>query len=119
MINGDTSNGGVRGTLEAPSTYLSTSNGGINLNLPSTASGRYDLGPSNAAIIIELSSSSTVGYDLDPSTSNGVIELGLPNLDYSRNTRTSKEAQTVGFSSKPVQVSIDASTSNAHISIED
>ena len=116
MINGDTSNGGVRGTLEAPSTYLSTSNGGINLNLPSTASGRYDLGPSNAAIIIELSSSSTVGYDLDPSTSNGVIELGLPNLDY---TRTSKEAQTVGFSSKPVQVSIDASTSNAHISIED
>ncbi len=55
----------------------------------------------------------------DLSTSNGVIDLGLPNLDYSRDTRTSKEAQTVGFSSKPVQVIIDASTSNASMDVDD
>ena len=118
-INAATSNGGVRGTLKAPITNIGTSNGGIRLNLPSTASGRYSLGTSNAGIGLELSSSTTVGYDLDVSTSNGVVYLELPNLDYSRNTKTSKEAQTVGFSSKSVQIIINASTSNASVNIED
>lgn len=118
-INAGTSNGGVRGTLEAPITIIGTSNGAINLRLPSTVTGRYTLGTSNARIDLELSSSASVGYDLDLSTSNGNIDLGIPNLDYSRNTRTSKEAQTVGFSAKPVQVIIDASTSNAGINVDD
>jgi hypothetical protein len=118
-INAGTSNGGVRGTLEAPVTIIGTSNGAINLRLPSTVTGRYTLGTSNARIDLELSSSASVGYDLDLSTSNGNIDLGLPNLDYSRDTRTSKEARTVGFSAKPVQVIIDASTSNASVNVDD
>ena len=118
-INADTSNGAVRGTLEASITYISTSNGAIDLVLPSTESGRYVLTTSNAGVDLKLSSSSSVGYDLDLSTSNGVIDLGLPNLDYSRDTRTSKEARTVGFSAKPVQVIIDASTGNANMDVDD
>jgi len=118
-INAGTSNGGVRGTLEAPIVIIGTSNGGINLNLPSTVSGRYSLGTSNAGINLELSSSASVGYDIDLSTSNGVIDLGLPNLDYSRDIRTSKEARTVGFSAKAVQVIIEASTSNASVDVDD
>jgi hypothetical protein len=118
-INAETSNGGVRGTLEAPVTYIDTSNGGIHLELPSTVTGRYILRTSNAGIGLVLPSSSSVGYDVDLSTSNGVIDLGLPNLDYRRDTRTSKEARTVGFSNKPVQVIINASTSNAGMNIDD
>jgi hypothetical protein len=118
-INADTSNGGVRGTLEAPVTYIDTSNGGIHLSIPCTVTGRYILETSNAGVGLELSSSSSVGYDLDLSTSNGVLDLGLPNLDYSRDTRTSKEAHTVGFSGKAVQVTIDASTSNAGMTVKD
>jgi hypothetical protein len=119
VINAETSNGGVRGTLEAPVTYIGTSNGGIHLELPSTVTGRYTLKTSNAGVGLGLSSSSSVGYDIDLSTSNGVIDLGLSNLDYSRDTRTSKEAQTVGFSSKSVQIIIDASTSNAGMKVDD
>jgi hypothetical protein len=118
-INVDTSNGGVRGTLEAPVTYIGTSNGGIHLSIPSTVSGEYELRTSNAGIGLDLSSSSTVGYDVDLSTSNGVISLDLPNLDYSQNTRTRKVAHTVGFSGKAVQITIDASTSNAGMSVDD
>jgi DUF4097 and DUF4098 domain-containing protein YvlB len=118
-IYAETSNGGVRGTLEAPVTYIGTSNGGIHLTLPSTVTGRYILKTSNAGVGLELSSSSLVGYDVDLSTSNGVIDLDLPNLDYGRDTRTSKEARTVGFSAKPVQVIIDASTSNAGMTVGD
>ena len=109
----------VRGTLEAPVTVISTSNEGIGLELPSTVTGRYILGTSNAGIGLKLSSSTSVGYDLDLSTSNGNIDFGLPNLDYSRNSRTSKRAQTVGFPAKPVQVIIDASTSNARVDVDD
>lgn len=118
-VDADTSNGAVRGTLEAPVTYIGTSNGGINLELPSTVSGRYILKTSNAGVDLKLSSSSSVGYDLDLSTSNGGIDLDIPNLDYTRDTRTSKEARTVGFSEKPVQVIIDASTSNASMDVDD
>jgi len=117
-INAETSNGGVRGTLEAPVTYISTGNGGIYLELPSTVTGRYTLRTSNSGIGLELSMSSSVGYDVDLSTSNGVIDLDLPNLDYGRDTRTSKEARTVGFSAKPVKVTIDASTSNADMTVD-
>jgi hypothetical protein len=118
-INAETSNGGVRGTLEAPVAYIGTSNGGIHLSLPCTVTGRYTLKTSNAGVGLDLSSSSSVGYDVDLSTSNGVIGLDLPNLDYSRDTRTSKEARTVGFSGKAVQVTIDASTSNAGMAVGD
>jgi hypothetical protein len=118
-IYAETSNGGVRGTLEAPVTYIGTSNGGIHLTLPCTVTGRYTLKTSNAGVGLEVSPSSSVGYDLDLSTSNGVIDLDLPNLDYSRDTRASKEARTVGFSAKSVQVTIDASTSNAGINVDD
>jgi len=118
-VHVDTSNGGVRGDLEAPVTYIGTSNGGIHLTIPCTVTGRYNLRTSNAGIGLDLSSSSTVGYDVDLSTSNGVIDLDLPNLDYNQNTRTRKEALTVGFSGKAVQVTIDASTSNAGMSVDD
>jgi DUF4097 and DUF4098 domain-containing protein YvlB len=118
-INADTSNGGVRGTLEAPVTYIGTSNGGIHLELPCTVTGSYTFRTSNAGIGLGLPSSSSVGYDVDLSTSNGVISLDLPNLDYGRDTRTSKEARTVGFSDKAVQVTIDASTSNAGMTVGD
>jgi hypothetical protein len=118
-INAETSNGGVRGVLEAPVTYIDTSNGGIHLSIPCTVTGRYTLRTSNAGVGLELSSSSSVGYDLYLSTSNGVLNLDLLNLDYSRDTRTSKEARTVGFSGKAVQITIDASTSNAGMTVDD
>jgi len=118
-INAETSNGAISGDFEAPDTYISTSNGAIDLTLPCTVTGEYILRTSNGQVDLSVSSSSDVGYDLDASTSNGVVSIGLPNLDYSVNQRTSKEARTVGFEGKEIQITLDVSASNGSMDIDD
>ncbi len=117
-IDAVTSNGRVEGRLEAPDTSVSTSNGGVELRLPCTVTGRYVLRTSNAQVHLRVSPSSGVGYDLDLSTSNGGIDIDLPNLEYGLNQRTSKEARTRGFEDKAVQITVVASTSNASMGVE-
>jgi hypothetical protein len=117
-IDAVTSNGRVEGRIEAPDTSISTSNGGIDLALPCTASGRYVLRTSNAQVRLRVSPSSGVGYDMDLSTSNGNIDVGLPNLEYGVNQRTSKEARTSGFEDKAVKITVVASTSNAGMDVD-
>jgi hypothetical protein len=118
-INAETSNGAISGDFEAPDAFISTSNGAIDLTLPCTVTGEYILRTSNGQVDLSVSSSSDVGYDLDASTSNGAVSIGLPNLEYSVNQRTSKEARTVGFSSKEIQITLDVSTSNGSMDIDD
>jgi len=117
-ITGETSNGQIRGDLEAPDTSLSTSNGKIDLTIPCTVSGEYDVRTSNGAIELIVSPSPQVGYDLDLSTSNAGIDIDLSDLDYSQNQRTRKAAKTEGFSGKSVQIVIEASTSNGSIDVD-
>lgn len=117
-ISGETSNGRIKGDLEAPDTFLSTSNGEIELNLPCTVTGEYVLRTSNGGIDLEVSPSSDVGYDLDLSTSNGNIDINLPNLEYSLNQKNSKKARTSDFEDKPVRITIDGDTSNSNIDIK-
>ena len=116
-ISGFSSNGRIMGEIEAPDTTLSTSNGRIDLTLPCTASGDYDLSTSNGRVILTVSSSNQVGYDLDLSTSNGDIEVDLPDLSYSVDERTSKEARTTDFTDRAIQITIDLSTSNGDVDV--
>ncbi|TRO47179.1 hypothetical protein E2P65_04755 [Candidatus Bathyarchaeota archaeon] len=113
----DTSNGWVRGDLDAADVNVDTSNGGIQLTLPSTRSGRYVLDTSNGPIYLDLSASPEVGYDQKLSTSNGGISIDLPDMVYSLNRDTRKEARTDGFAMKAVEIAIDASTSNGGMDI--
>ncbi len=117
-ITGGTSNGGIEGTVEAPETALSTSNGGIRLTLPCSMSGQYDLTTSNGNVKLMVSSASQVGYDVDLVTSNGDITIPLPDLEYSENQKTRKKARTDDFSIKAIQIVVDASTSNGNIDVE-
>ena len=118
-IDADTSNARITGRFEAPDTSLSTSNGAIDLTLPCTVTGRYDLDTSNAVIDIEVSSSPDVGYSLNLSTSNGSVDFDLPNLSYTTNQRTRKVAKTTGFDAKEVQITITGSTSNSGVDVND
>lgn len=118
-IHAETSNGAISGDLEAPDAYISTSNGAIDLTLPCTTTGEYFLRTSNGQVDLRVSSSSDVGYDLDSSTSNGAINIDLPNLEYSVDRKTSKEARTLGFEGKEVQITIDARSSNGNMDIDD
>jgi DUF4097 and DUF4098 domain-containing protein YvlB len=117
-IDVETSNGAISGRFEASETHLSTSNGAINLKLPCTISGNYRLSTSNGRIDLEVSSDNFVGYDLELSTSNADISIDLPQMDYSTNQRMRKVAKTDGFSSKSIQIIIEANTSNGNIAID-
>jgi DUF4097 and DUF4098 domain-containing protein YvlB len=117
-IYGETSNGAILGMFEAPETSLSTSNGAIDLDLPCTVSGNYKLSTSNNQIDLKVSSATDVGYDLDLSTSNGNVVVDLPNLDYTIDQRTRKEAKTENFVSKSVKITIDVDTSNDDINVD-
>ena len=117
-IDGETSNGALLGMFEALETSLTTSNGAIDLDLPCTVSGNYKLITSNNQIDLKLSSATDVGYDLDLSTSNGNVVVDLPNLDYTIDQRTRKEAMTKNFASKSVKVTIEADTSNDDINVD-
>ncbi|MEM2905983.1 MAG: DUF4097 family beta strand repeat-containing protein [Candidatus Bathyarchaeia archaeon] len=117
-IDGSSSNGRVEGDVEAEDTFLSTSNGRITLRIPCLSSGEYKLSTSNAAVELSVSDSSSVGYNIDLSTSNADINVNLPAMVYSRKEGTSNEARTEGFDDKAIQIVIEASTSNARISID-
>ena len=83
-----------------------------------TVSGNYKLITSNNQIDLKLSSATDVGYDLDLSTSNGNVVVDLPNLDYTIDQRTRKEAMTKNFASKSVKITIEADTSNDDINVD-
>jgi hypothetical protein len=116
-LTAHTSNGRVEGTLEAANTVITTSNGMITLTIPSTTTENYDLSTSNGAIDLHVSNPPQAGYNLDASTSNGNINFNLPNLNYSIDQKTAKQAKTIGFDSKAIQVIIQAATSNGNINI--
>jgi len=114
-----TSNAQIRGDLEAPDTTLTTSNGKIDLDLPCTVSGTYDLDTSNAAVELDVSAAADVGYSIDMSTSNASVDLRLDDLEYTTNERTRKKAKTTGFDDKDVQITITSSTSNGSVDVFD
>ena len=118
-IVAETSNARIRGDLEAPDTILRTSNGKIDLDLPCTVSGTYDLDTSNAAIELDVSPSADVGYSIDMSTSNASVDLDLDGLEYTTNERTRKRAETAGFDDKGIQITITGSTSNGSVEVFD
>jgi hypothetical protein len=112
-----TSNGPVDGTVQATSVVIRTSNGKIALTIPSTTNENVELSTSNGPIDLQVSNPTQAGYSLDTSTSNGNINLNLPNLNYSVDQKTAKQAKTIGFDSKAIQITIRATTSNGSIDI--
>lgn len=114
-IRGSTSNGAVTGSVDAATCTLTTSNGPMTLQIPSDMSGTYTLTTSNGNVGVTVGA--TAEYRLDASTSNGDVTFSIPNLTYTRETRTSKAAQTVGYDSADTQISMNIQTSNGDITV--
>ena len=112
-----TSNGGVvldgtfnRGTVD-------TTNGGISGDIRSTASGSWDLETTNGGIDVDFDATGA-GYDAEGSCTNGGIDLSFPGAEaVGTQSRTEKLVRTGGFSSKAIQVTIDASTTNGDVEL--
>lgn len=113
----ESSNGGIYlSDIEGGEINLDTSNGGFEFD--NVEARNVDATTSNGPVQLEVSSSTSVGYELDLSTSNGIVDIDLPNLDYTLNTRTRKEAHTYGLAGKSVRITIDASTSNGSMRVD-
>jgi hypothetical protein len=115
-IRGSTSNSAISGAVEATICTLTTSNGAITLDIPSTLSGTYTLETSNSRV--EVTGGISAGYKLDASTSNADVTFDIPNIIYTRNARTSKAGQTVGFDIAQIKMIVNISTSNADVTVD-
>jgi hypothetical protein len=80
-------------------------------------SANYTIQTRNGAIDITLHSSSQVEHDLDLSITNAPVTVNLPFLDYRRSEISSKVAKTLWFKKKPIQITINAITSNDSIDV--
>jgi len=115
IVKATTSNGPIDGSVDAISCTASTSNGPINLTLPLTQIGKYDLSTSNGPITII--GTRPAGYTIDSSSSNANINLNLPNLSYSDNSKNHKSAQTTNIDNYPIKIDLNLHTSNANIEV--
>jgi DUF4097 and DUF4098 domain-containing protein YvlB len=114
-LRGTTSNGPITGILEVTTCDLSSSNGPLTIQIPSSTSGNYTLRTSNGNADITLGS--TAEYRLDASTSNAAVTFSIPNFTYSRDTNTSKAGQTVGYDSAQTRISVNIETSNGSVTV--
>ncbi len=115
-LRASTSNGAITGTVDAATCNLDTSNAQINLRVSSTKSGTYTLETSNGKVDVDISASAS--YKLDASTSNSEVTFSLPDLTYTRDTRTSKAAQTVGFDTAATKITMNIQTSNSGVNVD-
>ncbi len=114
-LSGSTSNGPITGTFDATNCDLETSNGPLTIQIPSTMSGTYSFQTSNGNADVTVGS--TTEYRFDASTSNGDVTFSVPNFIYSRDTRTSKAGQTVGYDTAQTKISVAVQTSNGSVTV--
>jgi hypothetical protein len=118
-ISASTTNGRISGSVQAADMTADTTNGVISLSLPCTRTGSYGLETTNGNVDVTVVPSGDVGFDLDASTSSGGATLDLSGLTYETSTSRHKVAHTEGYETKPVQIEIDASTTNGNVSVGD
>jgi DUF4097 and DUF4098 domain-containing protein YvlB len=116
-ISGQTTNGRVQGVVEGESMNGRTTNGDIDLNIPSTKTRSYDLSTTNGGVDISVSEATQVGFDLDVSVSNGRVTFDLEDLDYEVDTTKHKKAQTTGYTERAVRIEIEVSTTNGNAEV--
>jgi hypothetical protein len=101
--------------VDASNCIIDTSNARINIQVLSTASGSYTLDTSNGAVDLKVGAAAS--YRLNAETSNADVTFTLPNLTYTRDTRTSKVAQTVGYDTADNKITVNIQTSNSDVTV--
>jgi len=79
---------------------------------------RNPLKTTNGQVSATVSAGADVGVDFDLGTSIGSVSVDLSGVDYTSNTNRRKVGQTTGYSTKSVQIAIDASTTNGSCSLD-
>ncbi len=116
QIQGDASSGDVTIEAIANDVDIHSSSGDLVLDLSPAASGGYELGSSSGDIELRVPASDRHGYDVVAETSSGDIRVELEDTQTSQHEDRA-EAITIGFSQRPIQVQLMASTSSGDISV--
>jgi len=117
-ITASTMNGNVEGTAEATDFTGTSVNGNVDITIPSIKSGEYHLRTTNGQVSASVAAGGDVGVDFDLGTSIGSVSVDFSGVDYTSNTNRRKVGQTSGYSTKSVQIAIDASTTNGSCSLD-
>jgi hypothetical protein len=117
-IASSTTNGRIRGYVEAGTMTATTTNGQIDLTLPSTRSGSYTLSTTNGDIDVNVDPSENTGFYIDLRTTTGDITIDIEGLTYDTDTAKHKSAQSIGFASKTIQIEVDASTTIGSVTVD-
>ncbi len=108
-ISVHTTNGGISGTIAADEGNFATTNGAIELTVE-PESGSYNLDTTNGSIDLNLPTGDDIGFNINLDTSVGGIDVNLPNIVYSIDRSREKVGETIGYDTKTVQIEIDADT---------
>jgi hypothetical protein len=111
-----TSNGGIdlQGTFH--DVTAGTSNAGVDADLRPSRSGKVAISTSNGGIDVRVPDSGAA-YDVTGDTSNADVEIRLGGSRIESDDHAAYRSP--GFASAPVQVTLDLSSSNAGITVED
>lgn len=111
----DTSNGaiGLSGTFNT--VVADTSNGAITATVRATRSGSLSFSSSNGAIRVTLEAGADRAFDAAGDTSNGQVTIDLGDAQASDEDEAS--ARSPAYGDRPIQVEVDAETSNGGITI--
>ena len=116
LINAHTTNGAIRGTITTPESTFDTTNGAIDISITET-SGQHAFSTTNGAIDLNLPTGSDIGHKVNIDTSIGAVDVNLPNMDYSVDRTRTKIGETIGYSSKTVQIEVSADTTIGGIEV--
>jgi DUF4097 and DUF4098 domain-containing protein YvlB len=111
-IQASSTNGVIEGSVQATDLTAGTTNGRISVSLLCTRSGSYGLRTTNGNVDVTVVKTIETGFDLDVSTSVGSVTFDIEGLTYETNTNRHKVARTEGYDTKPIRISIEASTTN-------
>lgn len=111
-------NGGMTFTGSASDLAMSTTNGGLQVNLAPTSTGKVAVKSTNGGIAVHLRLGSDNAADVDGKSTNGGVSLNLRGGSVSANERTHKHFRSDGFEGAPIQTTLTAETTNGGIVID-
>ena len=116
LISAYTTNGAITGTITTPESTFDTTNGAIDITI-TKMSGQHAFSTTNGAIDLNLPTGSDIGHKVNIDTSIGAVDVNLPNMDYSVDRTRTKIGETIGYSSKTVQIEVSADTTIGGIEV--
>lgn len=113
----ETTNGDLTLRGQGASADATTTNGDIELDVRTSASGDFQLETTNGEIEVVLVESRDRGYDIEGRTSNGRVTIDLQDGDLGTDEKTHKTYRTRDYDHRAIQTKLTLRTTNGDIDV--